>query len=943
MIFRTPLTAAGLALAACSGAPAPASQPAPVAAPVSDAATIAPPAPRTMHPLAPPVAPADAAFRRGWMPLALTGITDFAVAHPTWDGRGVLVAILDSGIDPTVPGLATTSTGEGKVIDLRDFSGEGAVALTPITARGDTAIIAGQRLAGLSRARALSAEGPWYGGAIRELVLGDPAAADLNADGDVNDTLAVIVTRAPDGWVMFADLGGDGSIANDRPMHDYLVARESFGWALAGAQPYVAVAANFAEDKGRPLLELYFDTSAHGTHVAGIAAGHDLYGVPGFDGVAPGAQLIGLKIADDAQGGISRTGSMLLAMDYAIRFAERRKMPLVMNMSFGVGNEVEGTAVMDRLVDSVLALHPDVVFTLSAGNEGPGLSTVGFPGSARRVISVGALFPGLFLSQEGETHPPADAIADFSSRGGEVAAPHLITPGVAYSTVPLWNRGGEREAGTSMAAPHAAGLAARLLSAAAQEKKSVTAGAVRQALMVTAQPLQGPTFIDQGAGVPNLGRAWAWLANHGDVPAFGVAAHPGMSGALVIPEPGRPIAPPRFTLHRGRGSDAIPLKFRSNAPWLTAPANTTISSESLTVDVPIKAAMVAKPGVHVGVVSAWGPDTTMGPLARLVTTVVVPHRSGQVSERGVEIHAGALARFPFVASRGRPFSVRVSTSPSSMGAAIAYLHEPDGMPYRGGQSRPTGEGDHAAAFDVLSQDALGGVYELVVLASPFADAAVDVSITQAPVSIAVRPTTGGLEAAIRNVTGEGVQAELGAAAIGAVRTFNVMQHGSARHDIDIAAPSWARGIQVEVAMPREAWSRFTDFGVTLFDSAGAQLGKAPLNYALGRLEHEIQPVGRAQPLRIGLFPGFASPADTAAWSAEVTVRFYADSARPLAAVGQRALGLGAHDSASVAFTASSVPEAPAGFHPLGLVLVRTGDDEVWASEAILAPGSAGTQ
>ena len=51
----------------------------------------------------------------------------------------------------------------------------------------------------------------------------------------------------------------------------------------------------------------------------------------GFDGVAPGAQLLGLKIATGAQGGITTTGSMIRAMDYAIRFAEQRQLPLVLN------------------------------------------------------------------------------------------------------------------------------------------------------------------------------------------------------------------------------------------------------------------------------------------------------------------------------------------------------------------------------------------------------------------------------------------------------------------------------------------------------------------------------------------------------------------------------------------------------------------------------------
>ena len=197
-------------------------------------------------------------------------------------------------------------------------------------------------------------------------------------------------------------------------------------------------------------------------------------------------------------------------------------MPLVINMSFGVGNEVEGQARIDHLFDSTLARHPDVVFTVSAGNDGPGLSTLDFPGSATRVIPVGALFPGVFLAPDDGGPVPPNSIADFSARGGEVAGPDLVTPGVAYSTVPLWNRGGEREGGTSMASPHAAGLAARLLSGAQQDGKSPTAWAIRQALMVTAQPLEGATFVDEGTGLPNISRAWSWLHAHPEMPFVAV-------------------------------------------------------------------------------------------------------------------------------------------------------------------------------------------------------------------------------------------------------------------------------------------------------------------------------------------------------------------------------------------------------------------------------------
>ena len=144
-------------------------------------------------------------------------------------------------------------------------------------------------------------------------------------------------------------------------------------------------------------------------------------------------------------------------------------MPLVLNMCFGVGNAREGAARLDHLIDSVLAANPEVIFVTSAGNDGPGMSTMGFPGSARRAITVGATEPGALsdaMLLTGRAGP--DLMIFFSSRGGELAKPDVVVPGIAYSTVPRWDTGEEIKAGTSMASPHVAGLVALLRSALAQ-------------------------------------------------------------------------------------------------------------------------------------------------------------------------------------------------------------------------------------------------------------------------------------------------------------------------------------------------------------------------------------------------------------------------------------------------------------------------------------------
>ena len=367
----------------------------------------------------------EIAFQLQKMPLYTTDIPQFLEEYPTYDGRGILIAILDSGIDAGIPGLTTTTTGERKILDLRDFSGEGRIVLSPVTPSKDSVTIGGITLGGFGRVVLFNAEGPWYGGVLKEGPLGQAPAADIDANGRVGDLLPVIVTRASDGWILLADTDRNGSLLGEKPVRDYLVSRETFSWSRKRVRPRINIVANISESAGVPVLDLLFDTSGHGSHVAGVAAGHDMYDVTGFNGVAPGAQLLGLKIANNAQGGLSTSGSMIRAMDYAIRFAARRRMPLVLNLSFAVGNEIEGQARIDHLVDSVLASHPELVLTLSGGNDGPGLSTLGFPASASRALTVGAVLPG-------DPNEPAkvrqEPVAYYSARGGEVVIIPL-TPG----------------------------------------------------------------------------------------------------------------------------------------------------------------------------------------------------------------------------------------------------------------------------------------------------------------------------------------------------------------------------------------------------------------------------------------------------------------------------------------------------------------------------------
>src|SRR6185312_12045560 len=183
-------------------------------------------------------------------------------------------------------------------------------------------------------------------------------------------------------YAAYVDGIGSGNLTGEPQLFNYherfdIFSFHSFGETDSSEGKRLNGAINFFPQKN--LVSVYFDDGSHGSHVAGIATGHDIDAAHGFNGLAPGAELIGLKFADNALGGVTVTNSMKRAYEYAANLAKTSTKPVVVNMSFGIGSELEGQSEMDKWLDSLLTEVPQLTVCIAAGNEGPGLSTIGLP------------------------------------------------------------------------------------------------------------------------------------------------------------------------------------------------------------------------------------------------------------------------------------------------------------------------------------------------------------------------------------------------------------------------------------------------------------------------------------------------------------------------------------------------------------------------------------
>jgi serine protease AprX len=255
------------------------------------------------------------------------------------------------------------------------------------------------------------------------------------------------------------------------------------------------------------------DLFGHGTHVTSIIASSGVATTGNFQGVAPGVNLVTVRVLDaDGDGTYS---SVIAGIQWVIAQKARYNIR-VMNLSLSA--PPHSFYWQDPLNQAVMAAwNAGIVVVVAAGNFGPQPMTIGVPGNVPYVITVGAVTDNYHPMQQSRY-----SLASFSSAGPTFEGfvkPEVVAMGghiLAYAPnngtlaeeFPQWVDMPYDDftmSGTSMAAAVTSGVAALIL----EKNPSLGPDDVKCRLMSAAQPAVNAngtlayTVFQQGAGLIN--------------------------------------------------------------------------------------------------------------------------------------------------------------------------------------------------------------------------------------------------------------------------------------------------------------------------------------------------------------------------------------------------------------------------------------------------------
>ena len=306
---------------------------------------------------------------------------------------------------------------------------------------------------------------------------------------------------------------------------------------------------DFSDDSGQPRVEWVStnpdnpateDGFGHGSHVGGIIAGYSTKTNPvgKYTGIAPRANLLAVRIADDA--GNATVGDLMAGLELV---DDNRNAYNIGVLNLSVTSSVAQSYKVDPLDAAVeLLWFHGIVVVVAAGNTGTASDAVSYPpANDPFVITVGA------FDDAGTRSYSDDRVTSWSSRGSTqdgFAKPELVAPGLGIvspvsstsylaatypqAIVEQGNQAYFRMSGTSMSAGVVSGVVALVL----EKHPDWTPGEIKATLIAKGRQLSGNTYgVAPRAGNTNNASNPSGTGDDGLTPSYLLLAALGVAEA----------------------------------------------------------------------------------------------------------------------------------------------------------------------------------------------------------------------------------------------------------------------------------------------------------------------------------------------------------------------------------------------------------------------------
>lgn len=889
-------------------------------------------------------------------------------------------------------GLQKTSTGEIKILDVHDFTEQGDILLEVGEAKqeGTESFIEhpdGFKLHNYDKLALKPADNEYLIGFLDEERFINSSVDDINNNYYIDEKFGLLVfnIEKDDKYipVAFIDTDADGHIDDEKPIFDYAQSHETF--QLRGRNTHQdknLFTLALKIDMSQMIASLHFDDSGHGTHVAGIAAGYEIKGKKNFHGVAPGAQIISLKIGDNTlAGSASVSGSIRKAFIYGTRWAlSHPDTPVIFNLSYGMGSEIAEQSDIERFLAALTKKYPQLVICVSSGNLGPGLSSVGKPGASEAVFTTAALLDKNSARDLYGANLKSHKLFFFSARGGEIAKPDVIAPGLAASSVPPFLKD-DKLYGSSMASPQTAGAAALLLSAFQQHDSTARpqANQLYRAFRYGAQPLAEYTFLDQGAGILNIPQAWKILKklinkkNNRTLVGYNISTEspifPSRKGKTAYWRMGgyypqdaaaqsfqiQPVFPEEFSADQiSDFYQAFNLKSTTN--WLqTDKKSTYIRGEnSAIVQVNYQSKPKLKPGLYTGKIIAYKKHTSAQPEDiefELLNTVIIPYKfhsenNYQQKLTKQQLQPGDYQRyFLHIPPGASAVHLEFYAQQNKHCAAYPVIFDPAGRRYAL-LEKVTGKNRKRISKVITEEDLLAGTWEVVVYI-PFTEKKrshfnfeayctglkADPEILSEFSYPAGKTPEGKFE--VTNLFSTPISSTAQGIIAGYKRTFErTLSNGNTTFRYRFRVAADIGKVVFKVELPVESFRKFTNISVNIKNQEGEYLVQDGMTYAKRSILFTNAKKGN---YRLEIQGAKTKLNESISWAFKLTEYFYFSKAHRIALSvkeqDNNEFTLYPQMATKLNFTfAETPPVAPDRFSLFGLIMFKKKDTgEIWAT------------